>query len=114
MVTFQLLMLIVNLCLSMLVSVSNLIEVIYLDKAWNSVFWKVFKTYDKDCIADIQINIRLLPIYMDFDTRKMKYISKHKLSKNKFLAGLFNISGFLQLTKLLSDYNMPDICNNFK
>ena len=44
----------------------------------------------------------------------MKYINKLKLSKNKILAGLFNISGHLQLTKLLSDYNMPDICNNFK
>ena len=44
----------------------------------------------------------------------MKYIRKLKLSKNKILAGLFNISGYLQLTKLLSDYKMPDICNNFK
>ena len=36
---------------------------------------------------------------MDIDTRKMKYISKLKLSKNKILAELFNISGYLQLTK---------------
>ena len=85
-----------------------------LDRAWNSVFWKVFKTYDKHCIADIQISIRQLPISIDMDTRKMKYISKLKLSKNKILAELFNISGYLQLTKLLSDYNMPGICNNCK
>ena len=51
---------------------------------------------------------------MDIDTRKTKYISKLKLSKNKVLAGLFQISGYSQLNKLLSDYNMPDICNNFK
>ena len=36
-----------------------------LDRAWNSVFWKVFKTYDKDCIADIWISIRQLLIYMN-------------------------------------------------
>ena len=64
------------------------------------------------CIADIQISIRQLP--MDIDTRKIKYISKLKLSKNKILTGLSNVSGYLQLTKLLSDYNMPDICHNFK
>ena len=81
---------------------------------WNSVLWKVFKTYDKDCIADIQISIRHLPISMDIDTREMKYISKLKLSKLKILAGLFNISGYEQLTKFCSDYNMPDICHNFK
>ena len=42
---FSWLMLIVNLCLLMLVSVSDLIEVIYhtLDRAWKSVFWEVFK-----------------------------------------------------------------------
>ena len=86
-----------------------------LDRFWNSVFWKVFKTYDSYYIADIQISIiRQLLIYMDIDTRKLKYISKRKLSKNKILAGLYKISGYLQLTKLLSDYNMPDICNNFK
>ena len=83
-------------------------------RAWNSVFWKVFNTYDKDCIVDIQISISQLPISMDIDTRKMKYISKLKLSKNQVLAELFNISVYLQLTKLLSDYNMPDVCNNFK
>ena len=38
------------------------------------------KTYDKDCITDIQISIRQLLISMDIDTRKMKYISKLKLS----------------------------------
>ena len=73
----------------------------------------MFKIYDKDCIADIQISIRQLAISMDID-KKMKYISKLKLSKNKILTGLFNISGYLQSTKLLSDYNMPDICHNFK
>ena len=35
-----------------------------LDRAWNSVFWKVFKTYDKDCIVDIQISIRQLPFFL--------------------------------------------------
>ena len=85
-----------------------------LDMAWNSVSWKVFKTYDKDCIADTKIRIRQLSICMDIDTRKMKYISKLQLSKNKILAGLFRTFGYLQLTKLLSDYDIPDICNNFK
>ena len=40
-----------------------------LDRTWNSVFWKLFKTYDKDCIADIHISISQLPISMDIDTR---------------------------------------------
>ena len=84
-----------------------------LDRAWNSVFWKVFKTYDKDCIADIQVSLRQLEISLNFNTRKMKYISKLKLSKNKVLVGLFHVSGYLQLTKLLSDNSMPDIYNNF-
>ena len=75
-----------------------------LDRTWNSVFWKVIKTYVKDCIVDIQISIRQLPISMDIDTRKMKYISKFELSKNNILAGMFNISGYLQLTQLLPDY----------
>ena len=70
----------------------------------NSVFWKVFKTYD---IADILLSIMQLPISMDIDTIKLKYISKLKLSKNKILAGLFKISSYVQLTELLSDYNMP-------
>ena len=39
-----------------------------LDRACNSVFRKVFKTYNKDCIADIQV--RQLPISMDFDRNK--------------------------------------------
>ena len=51
---------------------------------------------------------------MDIDTRKMKYISKLKLSNKKILARLFKISRGLELTKLLSDYNMPDTCKNFK
>ena len=70
----------------MLVSVSDLIEVIYhtLDRAWNSVFWKVFRTYDKDCIIDIQISIRQLPISIDIDTRKMKYISKVNYRRTRF------------------------------
>ena len=85
-----------------------------LDSVWNYVFWKVFKTYDKDCITDIQLSISQIPISMGIDNRKMKYISKLKLSMNKTLAGLFNISSCLQLTKLSSGYNMPDICNNFK
>ena len=59
-----------------------------LDRAKNSVFWKVFKTNNKDCVADIQISIWQLPISMNIDTRKMKFISKHKLWVNKILAGL--------------------------
>ena len=47
------------------------------------------------------------------NTRKMKYISKLKLTKNKIVAELFNISGYMQLTTLLSDNNMPDICKKF-
>ena len=97
----------------------NYSDLSQMDRVWNSVFLKVLKTYYKDCIADIQISIRQLPNSMDIDTWKKyliyyKYISKLKLSKNKILAGLFNISGYWQLTKLLSDYNMPDICNIFK
>ena len=64
-----------------------------LDRAWNSVFWEIFEIYYKDCITDIQISVRQLPISMG--TRKIKYISKLRLSKNKILAGLFNISGYL-------------------
>ena len=67
------------------------------NRVQNSVFWKVFKTYDKDCIADNQFSIRQLPISMDIDKRKMKYIGKLKLQKNKNLAGMFNISGYFQL-----------------
>ena len=98
----------------MLVNVKiNRSDLSQLHRTWNSVFRKVFKTYDKDCMADIQISIRQLTISVDY-TRKIKYVSKLKLSKNKILAGLITISGYLQLTKLLSDYNMQDICNNFK
>ena len=89
------LMVIVNICLECVRF--NHSDLLQLDRVWNSVFWKVFKTYDKDCILDIHISIR-----------------QRKLLTNKVLAGLFQISGYLQLTKLLSDNNMPDICNDFK
>ena len=73
----------------------NRSDLLQLDRAWNSEFWKVFKTYVKDCIADIQISIRQLPISMDIDTRKINYISRFKLSKNQTLAELYKISGYL-------------------
>ena len=59
-------------------------SIIYIYIYIYSIFLKVFQTYDKDCITDIQIGIRQLPISMDIDTRKMKYISKLKLSKKDF------------------------------
>ena len=46
-----------------------------LDRAWNFVFWKAFKTYDKHCIVDIQISIRQLPISME-NRRKYKKIQE--------------------------------------
>ena len=112
---FSWLMLIVNICLLACECFKfNRSDLSQRDRDWNSVVWKVFKTYDNDFIVDIQISKRALPISMNIDTRNMKYISKLKLSTNKILAGLFQISGYLQLIKLLSHNNMPDICYNFK
>ena len=51
-------------------SKSNRSDLSQLDRAWISIAWKVFETYDKDCIADIQISIRHLPTSMDSDTKK--------------------------------------------
>ena len=82
-----------------------------LDRPWNFILCKVFKTYDKDCIADIQISISQ-SVSMAIDTGKIKYIGKLKQSKKTFLAGLIQIFGYLLLTKSLS--NMQTFCNNFK
>ena len=83
-----------------------------LDRAWNS--GKYLKLMTRIALLIFRLVLGTYPISMDIDTRKVKYISKLKLSKNRILAGLFKISGYLQLTKVLSDYNMPNICNNVK
>ena len=53
-----------------------------LDRSWNSVFWKIFKTYDKFALL-----LRQLPITMYTDARKLKCIGLYSMHLEELRIG---------------------------
>ena len=71
-----------------------------LNNAYNKMFFKVFKTYDKNIVNECLYYFGYRPFWCEVDYRKILFFRKLISSSNIVISILFNMSGHLDLFKL--------------
>ena len=82
-----------------------------LANAWNRIFWKLFKVNDSNCLMEIFMYTKCLPLQADIDIRQYNFLSKLRYSNNKVLTTLYANFACHQLNLLGDRYNVPRNCN---
>jgi len=78
----------------------NKTELLALDHAWNRVFEKVFKTFDKDVTKQCQLFSGYLDVAHYYSLRTMSFLSKLASSPNLLVKQISLHSGHVELFKL--------------
>ena len=82
-----------------------------LSNAWNSIFWKLFKVNDPNCINDILRFTGNLPVLMDIDVRRFSFLSKLVYTDNSVLQSLHNMFAKTEMERIAKVYNLPKDCS---
>lgn len=78
--------------------------------AWNTIFWKLFKVNDSDCINDITWYSGSVPLLISIDARRFSFLHKLSSSENTVLNSLYFMFAKIELNQLISEYNLLDDC----
>ena len=86
----------------------NVSEKCNLQRAWHTIFWKIFHTNDVSCISDIQSHLGQLPLSVEMDLKQIYFLKNMLHSDNNVVKELSGMFGMSVLEKLLSSYNLKE------
>jgi len=89
-------------------------DLAHLGNIFNSIFFKLFRTFDKEIILQYQYYCGYLPFCFSFDSRKLSFLNNIRPGPDSAVKFLLRWVGKTEFHRILTSYNIDrsaSICN---